>query len=759
MNDFLNTIVGLAGLSGAVILGLRAIEQRQFETSRQVYNLTFPHGLDKADVVSFIRSLSGLMRPKYRRIFGRYAVVFEVSADSTGIKHRLGIPADVADYVISQLRAAMPNVRVVPEEAGYKSAPITRALELGLSRPSMPIRNSQPASTVAAILASLQPVEKGETTVAQWVVIPSEPWQISDEQPRPTSNSHWSMIRWYWHKLTEIRKPNPKDASSTQEKLKEPVFWCVGRLGVVTKNDIRAKQLMRRLFGPTHIVRTPNTRLYRRMRPSRWIKGLLTRGVVPILSFPCLLNAAELAAIVAYPIDSLMLAGLHLGGSKQLPPAPDIPSKGRILGQASFPGSERPLAVSAIESRRHIHVMGPTGVGKSTLLLNLITADMNAGHGVTVIDPKGDLVADVLDRIPKGRERDVILLDPSDEQRSVGLNLLQGADSAPELVTDQVVGLFHRLYHAYWGPRTDDMLRATLLTLTHEPNMTLCEIPLMLTSPEFRQRIIGRIDDPIALGPFWAWYENMSDGERAQAIGPIMNKLRAFLLRRDVRHVIGQAKPGFNMHDVLAKNKILLVPLPKGLLGDDTASLLGSLVLLQLWQAVQARASLSADKRTSYFCYIDEFQDYLNLPGSIADILAQARGFGFGLTLANQHLGQLKPDLRQAVLANTRTKVVFQTAASDAATLAREFAPYLVGSDLQGLGPFEAVASIAVGGRVAPPVSMTTLPPVEAVGNAEAVRETSGLLYGLSRDEIEQEIRSRHEPLGIGGVIGRKEQL
>jgi hypothetical protein len=469
-----------------------------------------------------------------------------------------------------------------------------------------------------------------------------------------------------------------------------------------------------------------------------------------------LLNSKELAAFLGIPIGDVQLPGVTLGTARQLAPPSDLPRRGRVIGRSTFPGAERLLALSVPDSLRHLHVIGPTGTGKSTLLLNLIAGDMAAGRTVVVVDPKGDLVADVLDRVPPERVGDVILLDPTDAERPAGFNLLAGAAQAPELVTDQVVSIFHHLYSAFWGPRTDDILRAALLTLAVEPGMTLVEVPLLLTDEGFRRRMVATVDDPVALEPFWGWYEAMSPAERAQAIGPVLNKLRTFLLRRRLRNVIGQAESTFALEAVLAERKILLVSLSKGLLGDDAAALLGSAVIARLWHAVQGRAALPPSARTPVFCHIDEFQDYLKLPTSLADVLAQARAYGFGLTLAHQHLGQLPPLVRTAVLANARTKVVFQTAAADAQTLAREFAPHLTAADLQALGPYEAVVSAAAGNRVLPPASLVTLPAGEPSGQASTARALSRQRYGRDRADVERGMRDRLERRPVAGGVKRR---
>jgi hypothetical protein len=282
------------------------------------------------------------------------------------------------------------------------------------------------------------------------------------------------------------------------------------------------------------------------------------------------------------------------------------------------------------------------------------------------------------------------------------------------------------------------------LTLAGVPGMTLAEVPLLLTDPGFRRPLIARLSDPVGLGPFWNWYNALSDGERLQAIGPVMNKLRTFLVRRRLRNILGQAEPQFNFDQALAHRSIVLVPLTKGLLGEESAALLGSLVVTRLWQAVQGRASLDPAERPVTFAYIDEFQDYLHLPMGVEAMLTQARGLGLGLTLAHQHLGQLPASVREAVLANARNRVIFQVAASDAQALARELAPDVAAIDLQNLGRFEVVARLSAGGQVMRPVTGRTLAAPPATGQAAAARLLSRARYGLDRAEVELAIQVRH---------------
>ena len=224
--------------------------------------------------------------------------------------------------------------------------------------------------------------------------------------------------------------------------------------------------------------------------------------------------------------------------------------------------------------------------------------------------------------------------------------MLARPGDSPELVVDQVVSIFHDLYRDSWGPRTDDILRAALLTLVGVPGMTLAEVPLLLTDPAFRRPLVGRLNDPVALGPFWAWYDGLSDRERTAAIGPVMNKLRTFLLRRRLRNILGQAAPVFDFDQALADRSIVLVPLTKGLLGEEAAALLGSLVVTRMWEATQIRAGQAAADRPVTFAYIDEFQDYLHLPvgGDDAGPGSEPRpGAGPGTSASRPASGQRAP--------------------------------------------------------------------------------------------------------------------
>lgn len=743
---------GLVLLTAVMVL--RTSRAKAWQRELVVYALRFPHGLEPAKVTAFFNGLSGLVASRWRRAIEQRGVVLELSATAEGIEHRLLVPTGQSGFVLATLRAVLPGVTATRDES-YRPSPPTAAAGLGLSHQRRPLAVERAAEISAAVLAAVQPLATGEQVVVQWVICPTGPLAPVTARTRPSGSR--PFLAQVLHDVTSGRELDGQDLQLARAKQALTVFAATGRIGVVAADLGRARRLLGLVLGVHHTANAPGVHLYRRRLPQTLVARALVSHRLPLTVHPCTLNAAELTALAAFPLGGVSLPGLRLAGCRQLAPAADIPSRGRVLAQATFPGSERPLALSVPDSLRHLHVIGPTGSGKSTLLVGLITQDMAAGHGVVVLDPKGDLVADILDRVPPGRVRDVIVLDPTDDERPVGLNLLAGADDAAELVVEQVVGIFHQLYRAFWGPRTDDILRAALLTLVSAPDTTLCEVPLLLTDAGFRRRLVGRVDDPVGLDQFWGWFEGLGEGERAQATGPVQNKMRAFLLRRRLRNMLGQARPRLDFDRVLAERRILLVPLAKGLLGEEAAALVGSLVVARLWQAVQRRAGLPPDRRPATFAVIDEAQDYLHLPTDVADVLAQARGLGLGLTLAHQHLAQLPPALQAAILANARSRVMFQLSAGDAKTLARELAPHLGAADLQGLGAYEVVASLSAGARVAPPATAITRLPPPPTGQGAAARQHSRERYGAAREEVEAAIRARHAGRPGPGAVGRRE--
>ena len=280
----------------------------------------------------------------------------------------------------------------------------------------------------------------------------------------------------------------------------------------------------------------------------------------------------------------------------------------------------RPVGIAVADARHHLRVIGPTGTGKTTLITGQILADAQAGRGVVFVDPKGDAVTDLLARLPAQVAGKVVLFDPADKAAPPCLNVLQGDGSGTDhdVITDNVTGIFRRIFSQFWGPRTDDIFRAACLTLLQSVppgsgQVTLADIPALLTGDAYRHRLTAGVRDPVLAG-FWTWYEQLSEASRAHAIGPLMNKLRAFLLRRFARQAIAAGPSTFTLTQVLDHGGLCLARLPKGTLGEETAQLVGSFLVAATWQAASRRAGIPQHQRADAGLYIDECQNFLPCP-------------------------------------------------------------------------------------------------------------------------------------------------
>jgi hypothetical protein len=334
---------------------------------------------------------------------------------------------------------------------------------------------------------------------------------------------------------------------------------------------------------------------------------------------------------------------------------------------------------------------------------------------------------------------DVILIGPDDLGRSGGLNPLaisKGDD--PELVAENTLTIFKRVYERFWGMRTDDILKSALLTLLRTKEPTLAHIPLLLTDPGFRRRITDELRDPLGLDGFWKWFEGLTEAQRGEAIGPVLNKLRDFLVRPRLRHLLCQPGSRVDLRHVVDSGQILLADLNVGRWGQTAAALVGSFLVARLWQAVLARSRMPEDDRSDFYLYVDEFQNFLGIAGPFGDALAQARSLRLSLVIANQHLGQLPRDLREAVRANARSRLVFQCGHDDAATLAKEFAP-LDPTALLSLARFEAAARLSIGGHTSAPFTLRTLPAaaIPKPSFRDEIIATSRAAYGTPVAEID----------------------
>ena len=526
------------------------------------------------------------------------------------------------------------------------------------------------------------------------------------------------------------------------------------RLGVRAASPLRQRVLLQGLLGALRLVEGPGVRLRARTEHPAKLDGV-RRPWRPGLE----LGAGEIVSMAGWPVGEGALPATPSAHPRVLAlPLARETQRAFATGVADQAGER--LGISIGDALYHTVLLGPTGAGKSTALAHLALADIAAGRGVLLIDPKTDLVADILARIPEQRRDDVVVIDPT-SSRPVGINPLARAQTArsgalsssgggvpgggasPELVADTVLATFKGVFAESWGVRVEQVLAAALATLARTPGATLVDLPLLLTNPAYRQRLIAASGaDPLGTGQFWAAYEALSEAQRQQWVGPVLTRLQPFLIRPHLRATLGQAAPSFDLGEVFTRRRIVLVSLNKGVLGAESARLLGSLLVGQLWPLILARAAVEPARRHVVSVFIDEVQDYLSLPGSLADALAQARSLGAAFHLAHQYRGQLPAALKAGIDANARNKIIFSLSAADAAELARQ-AIGLEAADFQLLPRFGVYARTMHHGRESPWCQATTLPPSPPTQDALALRAASQARYGQDAAQVEAALLAR----------------
>lgn len=660
-------------------------------------------------------------------------VVFEVRGNSRKVHYLVGAAPNKMHAVASVLPTHVEGTRFCPDAA--RQTP-TVAANIRLTHPSLALSTDRVMAAVRSVLAGFATAKKDdEELVLQIVLGPRvQPRMLPDRVADPRS-TWWGLL------LFGVRPASPETKASMKLRAQSHAFKTVIRLGARAKTEGRSRQLLTNLYASLKVAEAAGTRLHVAPEAPR-----VAQSAKSPWRWPLILSAPELVSLMGWPLGEGNLPGIGCVHPKPLAPPHGLKNSDRPFGVSSAAGETIKLGISAHDSLQHTVLLGPTGCGKSNAMLSLIMADIEAGRGVLVIDPKSDLTTDILARVPESRRSDVVVIDPAD-RCPVGLNPLVAKRQNPALVADGILAVLKELYADSWGPRTQDILTGALMTLAQTPKSTLVWLPSLLTDARFRHKVTKRLSDPIGLEPFWNAFEAMTPGQRDQAIAPVLNKLRQFLLRPALRSVLGQTEPKFDLGDLFTQRKIVLVSLNKGLIGSEGARLLGSLVVAQLWPLILSRASLPPERRHIVSVFIDEVQDYLTLPTDLADALSQARGLGVGFTLAHQYRNQLPATLRAGVDANARNKIVFGLNAGDAHDMAA-MAPELDVKDFLLLPRFGVYASLMNGGHNSGWISGKTTAACPTVSNAEHLRAASAEAYGTPANEVETQVI---EAIGLKG--------
>lgn len=683
----------------------------------------------------------------------RGAVIWEVHSRNGKVRYLLGA---AKRYIrnIEEVIKAHGDIQF-HEVGAEKRIAVTAARQLKISRPILSLKTDITQAVIRAGLAALTEDKSGTEIVIQVVLgrayAPSPvPANLADP------NATWLQIL-----LGDVQKATAESRKTVKEKSEQHTFQATIRIGTTGENT---SLRIRSIISAFKVLEAAGVRIREEdSKPSD-----LNTAHVP-WHFPLQLSVKELANFLLLPAGEEELPGTPgLHPKLTLPPNwyrnPTNQKTDRSFAVSMEAINPKRLSISPRDSLEHCHLIGPTGSGKSTAMLHLILSDINAGRSVLVLDPKTDLVNDVLMRIPEGRIDDVVIIDSSDSC-PCGFNPLAFKDYGnPSLIADAILSVLKEIFSDCWGIYTQDVLTAALLTLVGVEDATLLWLLPLLTDENFRRKITSKVKDRMALRPFWEQFEALRDTEKKQQISPVLNKLRQLTLRPGLRNVLGQAKPKFSLMDLFYKRKVVLVPLNKGLTGGESARLLGSLIVGLTWTLALSRAGIPAEKRHIVEIYIDELQDYLSLPTDLSDALAQARGLGVGLTLAHQYRDQLPINIRSGIDANARNKIVFGLSSKDAKEMAA-MAPELTAEDFMTLPRYQIYTSFQSNGRNTGWIQGKTLPPPPALRNAADLKANCQAIYGIPAEQIEEEYlnifttNNRNAEENPGDInIGRKKR-
>ncbi|MCK5212003.1 type IV secretion system DNA-binding domain-containing protein [Candidatus Parcubacteria bacterium] len=428
-----------------------------------------------------------------------------------------------------------------------------------------------------------------------------------------------------------------------------------------------------------------------------------------------------------------------------------------VFAETNYRNSNRKFGIKASDRRRHMYLIGKTGMGKSTILENMIIEDIWAGRGVAVVDPHGDLAEKIIEYIPSNRVNDVIYFNPADFEYPIAFNVVEQVDPhLRHLVASGLVSVFQKLWADSWGPRLEYILRNTILAILDFPGSTLLAVTRMLADKKFRKRVIDKIQDPVVKS-FWVnEFAGYADKFASEAVSPIQNKVGQFLSTSLIRNIVGQVKSTVDMRQIMDEGKILILNLSKGRIGEDSSQLLGSMMITKIQLAAMSRVDMPIEKRKDFYLYIDEFQNFVT--DSFANILSEARKYRLNLTIAHQYIEQLGDTVKSAVFGNVGTMALFRVGAADAEELEPEFTPTFTQEDIVNLPKYEIYIKLMIDGIASDPFSARGLPPLseaEKTGNMEKLIAISRERYAKERSIVEDKIKRWHENDG-GEEIKKK---
>jgi len=686
-------------------------------------------------------------------------IAFEIVGKKADIRFYASAPARIIDLVEKTIYGYYPNADIQKVEEPNIFTEEGKVAYAGLvakGTSHMPLKVYKDLATdaLAAITSAVSKMGDGEGAIVQLLI-----------RPAPTK---WQKEGKSYISSTKKSEADPEKATfKTDQKTLERIDEKTARPGFESAIRVVVNAHSKEI-AEAHLrnIKTAFTQFNSDLNSLKtakvWFKGGFMLNFIykffPVLQSPfgrsiSILSSDELATIFHFPNKTIETPHIRWLKAKTGPVPADVPqSGGTYIGQGYYRGIKRPVDVGWEDRRRHIYIIGKTGTGKSYLLQDMAIQDIKAGHGVCVIDPHGDLIDEIVKYIPPERAEDVIYFDPSETSRPMGLNLLEAYDEEQKhFITTSIINLMYKLYDpqrtGIIGPRFEHAVRNAMLTVMSEEGSTFVEVVRILTDAKYVQELLPKVQDPIIRRYWTDQIAQTSDFHKSEVLDYIVSKFGRFVTNKTMRNIIGQSKSAFDFRKVMDEGKILLINLSKGKLGEENSSFLGLVLIPKILVAAMSRQEIPEEKRRDFFLYVDEFQNFAT--PDFATILSEARKYHLNLTVANQFIGQVEEEVKNAVFGNVGTLISFRVGVTDASYLQREFQPIFSESDLINVERFHVYMKTIVDNEPVPPFSVDLTKDVQALkaqGNeklAETIIQLSRLKFGRPQELVEAEITQR----------------
>jgi len=766
--NFVISVLVLAGVLAVILVLLgqvaltffrhRGREERSVDSV--LLQVAVPRGNEiKIDAMEQVfAGLYSIKKGGWKQRFGvQPAISFEVVAKQEDIRFYIWCPKKLQDLVEKQVNGGYPEAEIkeVPE---YNIFPETgkvayKALQLAKTN-YYPLKTFKDLATdpLAALTSALAKMGPEEGAAIQILVSPAE--------------SAWQKAGSRFISETKKQESDPQKAKfatpaktleAVENKIGKPGFETSIRIAVAAATEEVAKSHLENIvsaFGQ-FAGDTNNFKKRKIVSKGAFMEDFLYRyqPMFDVLgNRVTILNSEELATLYHFPNKQVTTPHIFWLNAKTAPAPAQIPTEGLYFGVSTYRGLKRPVYISDDDRRRHIYVVGKTGTGKTELLKDLIMQDIRAGRGVCFMDPHGDAIEDLLKLIPPNRVEDVIYFNPGDTERPMGLNLLEAkTEDEKHFAATAVINMMYKLFDPYKtgivGPRFEHGVRNAMLTAMAEDGNTFVEVMRIMTDARFVQQLLPKVADPIVRRYWTDQIAQTADFHKSEVLDYTVSKFGRFVTNKMIRNIIGQSKSSFSFREVMDQAKILFINLAKGEIGEENSNFLGLVLIPRVLMAAMSRQDIPEPQRRDFYLYVDEFQNFAT--PDFAQILSEARKFRLNLTVANQFIGQVEEEVKNAVFGNVGTIVCFRVGVTDASYLAHEFTPVFGEDDLLNVERFHVYVKTIVHNEPVPPFSLDTTKDLVAIKKAEdprvaeIIKEMSRLKYGRDRRLVEAEIARR----------------